>query len=505
MKRKIYVAIIILMLGVISCTDLMYLGLNSIGEKLYPIYTEADLLAIDDTSELLSRSYILMNDIALTVSFAPIGTNSSPFAGKFYGQGFTISNLSITVSVANTGFFSKLSGAIVKDLNIEGIVTSSGNFNSIGVLSGSAENSSIRNCTVAGTLDSTHNSAQNIGGLVGSMYNTVIFNSHSSVDVTAKDITGGLVGTAVSSMISFSSASGEITGVNRTGGLIGLFTNGTTLSSCYYQNSDAEKVTGAQSSGGLVGKVLLNESGVSITIKNSYVKSNGSVESTTLTGNTGGLIGSISVNNGINSSKLNITNCFAAVSVINISGENGGGLIGRIDVGDGANNTLKISSSVATGNVTSDVGGGFVGYINTSTSGAGNSIEIEYSYSTGDVSGSNSGGFFGNNDGDGFSCLFCYAAPGNVSGGVIGGFGSSANDSATFVSCFYNSQSGPSEDIRTGIEGRVQPLTAVNMKFVSSYTNLDPGPDWNFSSVWTIDSSGFINDGYPYLRSNPPR
>ncbi len=28
--------------------------------------------------------------------------------------------------------------------------------------------------------------------------------------------------------------------------------------------------------------------------------------------------------------------------------------------------------------------------------------------------------------------------------------------------------------------------------------------DWDFTSVWAIDSSGTINSGYPYLRENAP-
>jgi len=223
MKRKIYLAIIILMLGVISCTDLMYLGLNNIDKKLYPIYTEADLLAIDDSPELLSRSYILMNDIDLeddsvnfqTIGTGDTGTETKVFTGKFYGNGKTISDLR-----NEYGFFYKISGGLVKDLTISIGTDLTVNVSDRGVLARFAEKSTIKNCSVGGSLIS---GLSRVGGLVGFLDNSTVENCSSSVNVRGNSTNiGGLVGRAEKSTINNSFATGDVRGYSNVGGLVGF-------------------------------------------------------------------------------------------------------------------------------------------------------------------------------------------------------------------------------------------------------------------------------------------
>jgi len=44
----------------------------------------------------------------------------------------------------------------------------------------------------------------------------------------------------------------------------------------------------------------------------------------------------------------------------------------------------------------------------------------------------------------------------------------------------------------------ILPLDSSEMKEVSNFGG------WDFTNIWNIDPSGIINNGYPYLRNNPP-
>ena len=64
--------------------------------------------------------FILDNDIDLSSvsNFTPIGTSSNKFKGTFYGNGHTISNLTINSSSGYTGLFGYTDGATIQDLGV---------------------------------------------------------------------------------------------------------------------------------------------------------------------------------------------------------------------------------------------------------------------------------------------------------------------------------------------------------------------------------------------------
>ena len=80
------------------------------------------------------KTVVLDNDIALTDDDElPIPT----FGGTFNGNGHTISGLSITQSVSPAGLFGVLQkDAVIKNLNVEGTVTPSGDSENIGGIVG---------------------------------------------------------------------------------------------------------------------------------------------------------------------------------------------------------------------------------------------------------------------------------------------------------------------------------------------------------------------------------
>ena len=164
-----------------------------------------------------------------------------------------------------------------------------------------------------------------------------------------------------------------------------------------------------------------------------------------------------------------IINCYAAVDAVN-KGDyqaSSGGLVGTV-------NYSTITNCFATGSVTGGTcSGGLVGTTGTS--------KITNCYATGAVTSS------------------------STSGGLVGGA-----DSFTTTNCYYDSSTTGESDTGKGI-----PFYTSGMKLkdsaVAIYTNIYV--DWDFSGetangteeIWSIDTTGTINDGYPYLTNNPPK
>jgi hypothetical protein len=97
-------------------------GSNNISDTVILISTAEQLKNINNG---LQKNYKLVNDIDLkNEEWVPI----APYSGTFDGQGFTISNLKITLPYAHVGLFSKNSGDIENlviknvDINIEGLI-----------------------------------------------------------------------------------------------------------------------------------------------------------------------------------------------------------------------------------------------------------------------------------------------------------------------------------------------------------------------------------------------
>ncbi len=168
--------------------------------------------------------------------------------------------------------------------------------------------------------------------------------------------------------------------------------------------------------GGIAGAVLVNSTcNIDSCINKADISSNGASNSTGgIVGNVYGILnvtnsyneGSISGSNnsggivGFTNNKINLTNCFNQGEITNGYGNNAGGLIGRDNE---ASNTITITNSYNTGNVTGKTSvGGLVG----TTSGT---LTITQSYNNGDVTSTienvsnaiNIGGIAGTNNANG--------------------------------------------------------------------------------------------------------
>ena len=79
-------------------------------------------------------------------------------------------------------------------------------------------------------------------------------------------------------------------------------------------------------------------------------------------------------------------------------------------------------------------------------------------------------------------------------GGLVG----YKSSSSTITDSFYDSDTSEQSDTGKGI-GK----TTSQMKTLATFTDTssaDLTGSWDFYSTWEIDSSGTINDGYPYLK-----
>ncbi|MBQ7792091.1 MAG: hypothetical protein IJ367_01175, partial [Clostridia bacterium] len=189
----------------------------------YLISTEDQLLLISDGTlpNALNARYHLQNDITVTAdSWKPIGLdNNAPFAGSFYGNGYTISGIVVNTGYSYSGFFGVNNGYI-NGLRVDVTINSGG---CSGGLAG-RNNGTILDCFSSGTITST---GYTVGGFVGLNYSGNISCSGSAATVSGNVDVGGFVGefhsfySDVNSLIHDCYAQGDVTGNSCVGGFIG--------------------------------------------------------------------------------------------------------------------------------------------------------------------------------------------------------------------------------------------------------------------------------------------
>ncbi len=276
----------------------------------YYIGTAEDLVRLAELvnagEDTTGSVFILDGDINMAgIDFAPIGTTiGNPFRGDFYGNGHEISNLSIdsnfTGGYDSVGLFGYLEGAHIQDVGIVdvSITANTATYNSsfVGALVGYAVGASIENVYVLGgsiksSTSATANTIADIGGLIGSAYQTTIVDSYAAVDlnVTGTGV-GGFIGRVEdNTTITNSYSTGTVNNYNAsaryviyTGGFAGWASGGNTSKiESSYATGRVISVNG--SAGGFIGCAH----GI---INNSYAT--GFVEGS---GKVGGFVGEVSI------------------------------------------------------------------------------------------------------------------------------------------------------------------------------------------------------------------
>ena len=275
-------------------------------------------------------------------------SESSFFDAIFDGNGWTISNLTITNPAAlynnATGLFGAISpDSILRNIHLRSANISGGGTN-VGLLAGSAAGAKISNSSVEGEVTarggqvgglvgigdratitlsyakfSSVRGDVNVGGLVGFGEDATITSSYATGgSVSGRGEVGGLVGRGDSAEIMSSYAEvGAVSGsFNYAGGMIGLG-QGVTITSSY---AKVGAVSGSRNLGGLVG------GGQSATITSSYAEVGSINGSSTTSGGIGGLVGTTTTAEG----SVTIISSYAATGTLsNASSENTlGGLLG---------------------------------------------------------------------------------------------------------------------------------------------------------------------------------
>lgn len=295
----------------------------------------------DETDAVVSLEEDLdLTDIAWTPIgsvFAADGTLLHYFSGKFYGNGYTISNLDFSENYGKTeypsfGFFSEVYDAEISGLTIQGkLDVSNSEYVYFGTVAGVAAGSKITDCVsdvsftdtdkyINGTvalcgyaIDSTIEYCQNegnfsvmkdtsrfwMGGIVGLAENSTVQYCANTGDMTSwTPHTGGIVGELYQdSKIVNCYSTGKMVplgnGTTDFGGIAGTVGAGTKISHCYFAGemdlSQYTATTPYKRLGGLVGKV---ESGTPV-FKNNYYTETANVDSCATNGTIAGTAESI--------------------------------------------------------------------------------------------------------------------------------------------------------------------------------------------------------------------
>ena len=213
------------------------------------ISTAEELKALSNDSTKWSGNYVLTANITLTAptedgsNWTAIGTSSTPFTGKFSGDGHTISGIVINKSDKDyQGLFGYSTGTI---MNIGVIDSSISGGNSVGGVCGWNEDvGTITNCYSTGAVSAA---GECVGGVCGINNGGTIENCYSTGAVSGTGEVGGVCGQN-GGTIENCYSTGTVSGSNNVGGVCGVNVYGT-IKNCYSTGT----VSGNDNVGGVCG------------------------------------------------------------------------------------------------------------------------------------------------------------------------------------------------------------------------------------------------------------
>ena len=307
--------------------------------------------------------------------------NVATFTENFYGNNFTIFNLTLTGTTSSyssqyVGLIPIAKNSIVRDIILQNLTIKAGT--SPGGLIGQALNVNITNVYINASINHTGSSQDYAGGIVAYAENSTFFNvTFNGTLVTKDDKNGGIIGATspngFGTIINNSRVFGKIQGEINVGGFVGYSENLKLVDS----QGNISVVGIVRDIGGAIGKAYSKTNIIGINLTVSISSYDIDVD------NIGGLVGSNQ-----DSSYFFVNNSHVKGNVIG-SDDYIGGFIGY------AYDNTSVYDSSFIGNVEGDqYVGGFTGY------SYGQSNKYNYfirSFSKGKVKGSNSyiGGFAG--------------------------------------------------------------------------------------------------------------
>ena len=201
-----------------------------------------------------------------------IGSAARPFTGTYDGNGFSITNLTVTSSGNGVGLFGVTTGATLKDISLSNLQVTGDR--QVGGLVGLLDGGTVENAQIHATVTGlcANNSFNcSVGGLAGQIDDSVptaISGVWTAGSVTATVDAGtsrygrgagGLVGSTTTSQLTVSDSysTAQVSGSTYVGGLIGVYvesTHGESLSlTDSYVAGPVAATLNTQDQGGLVG------------------------------------------------------------------------------------------------------------------------------------------------------------------------------------------------------------------------------------------------------------
>lgn len=232
----------------------------------YPIVS-AEIDSCEELADItdLENNYVLTQDIDCNEqAFVPIGDEDTPFKGSLDGDGFTISNLSLSGS-GDCGMFGYMLGAQVDRLHINNAELSCTGDTS-GTLAAIAEHTDVANVIVTNNVIT---GATDSGGLFGNATEGSITRSYADSIITANGA-GGLIGFAFANLgllISDSYTTGTLD-CYYCGGMIGQSLADMTINDSY---TNVEFIGDTGSYGGFIGYLIFRY----VHVNNSFSASSG--------------------------------------------------------------------------------------------------------------------------------------------------------------------------------------------------------------------------------------
>ena len=214
-------------------------------------------------------------DLDLTgVAWKPIGSVFDGdgnllhyFSGKFYGNGYTISNLDFSENYGKTeypsfGFFSEVYDAEISGLTIQGkLDVSNSGYVYFGTVAGVAADSKISDCVSDVSFTDTDKYINGTAALCGYAINSTIEHCQNkgnfsvTTDTTSLQM-GGIVGVADNSTVQYCANTGDMTSwTPHTGGIVGQLYQGSKIINCYSTGKLVPLGHGTTNFGGIAGTV----------------------------------------------------------------------------------------------------------------------------------------------------------------------------------------------------------------------------------------------------------
>ena len=188
----------------------------------YKISNAAELQAlatyVNAGNDCTSLNFRLTANINLSgVSWKPIGDSSKKFKGTFNGDGYTVSNLTISGNNSYLGLFGNLGGGgTVKNVALTKVNIGGDTF--VGGLVGYNSGGTVQNCSISGTIGGRYL----VGGLVAANDFGTIDNCKVSGTVSCTDHHGGgLVGSNNNGSVTNCTAGVTVNGTQFVGVLVG--------------------------------------------------------------------------------------------------------------------------------------------------------------------------------------------------------------------------------------------------------------------------------------------